>query len=270
MKAQFELEWLGGPAGARLRRRRPFVDGLPWGSIDLSAFEPAALLEARKVWTNGTFTEYASAAAFASMATAFMECGAPIDLVAAAADFVVDEMNHTELAARMVMELGGAEPYVADLEMVSPVTTKGAPALLRAAELAIKISCVGEALSVPILTASMNGAGNELTRAVLARLLRDEGAHARIGHWFLDWAQGRLEADARARLATIALDAVAVYAPLWRATPCESCKPVPEFGGIPLDAYRATMKKAVRVRIARPLAKHGIALDADRLADMLA
>ena len=45
------------------------------------------------MWTNGVFTEYASAAAFSALNIAFLECQAPVDLCAAAADFAVDELG---------------------------------------------------------------------------------------------------------------------------------------------------------------------------------
>ena len=44
----------------------------------------AASEAARVVWTESAFSEYASAAAFAAIATALLEAGAPIDLTAAA------------------------------------------------------------------------------------------------------------------------------------------------------------------------------------------
>jgi hypothetical protein len=125
----FELEWLGGAPEARLRKRRPGIEALPWGTLT-NALEDAA--EARRVWTNGAFTEYASAAAFTAMAGAFLECGAPIDLTAAASDCATDELFHTELASRLVMELGGAYPFDVDLAKVSPVTTPGVRPLVRA------------------------------------------------------------------------------------------------------------------------------------------
>src|SRR6185503_18129927 len=103
MFEQLELELLGGAATARLRRRRPGLIELPWGTLDRSRFSRNALDEARAVWTNGVFTEYASAAAFAAMASAFLECKAPIDLTATAADIVVDEIGHAELLSRLVM-----------------------------------------------------------------------------------------------------------------------------------------------------------------------
>ena len=72
-EAQFELEWLGGGSERLLRKRRPGTGELPWGTLDRELFSEDALLEARKVWTNGAFTEYASAAAFTTIAGALME-----------------------------------------------------------------------------------------------------------------------------------------------------------------------------------------------------
>jgi hypothetical protein len=260
---------LGGALTARMRRRRPGADALPWGTLDLSGFTTADVDEARKVWTNGVFTEYASAAAFSAMAGAFLECGAPIDLTAAAADIVVDELDHAECAARLVMELGGAVPYHADLALIAPLTTPGATPIMRAAELAVTTSCVGEALSVSALSRSLAITGVPLVAAVLGRLLADEGPHARLGATFLAWAQDRLSPGDRAQLAAIALDAIAVYAPLWQRDACTACE-APALGALPVATHARVMTDAVRTRVARPLARLGIAIDPARLDAVLA
>jgi hypothetical protein len=269
MLDQLELELLGGPAEARLRRSRPGADDLPWGTLDRSQFSCDGLLEARAVWTNGVFTEYASAAAFASLATAFLECRAPIDLAAAAADIVVDEIDHAEIASRLVMELGGAVPLHANFAMVSPAASAGVSPLVRAAEIAIKTSCVGEALSISALSRSHAVADHPLARAVLDRLLRDEGAHARIGTWFLEWADDRLTADDRRHLAIVALDAIKVYQPLWRGR-CASCEAPAALGGMPVAIHAELMVDAVRTRVVRPLARLGIEVDRAELEEALA
>ena len=268
MIEQLELEMMGGAPLSRLRRRRPGIDDLPWGTLDLAAFTPGGVMEARQVWTNGVFTEYASAAAFTAMAAAFLECGAPIDLTAAAADIVVDEIDHAEVASRLVMELGGAVPYHADLALVSPLTTAGASPVVRAAELAITTSCVGEALSVSALSRSIELTDHPLVASVLDRLLRDEGPHSRIGAWFLTWAGDRLTPADREHLAAIALEAIAVYSPLWRGR-CEACEAPADLGGGPVKSHAQTMVDAVRTRVARPLTRLGITLPADRLDALL-
>lgn len=267
-KGQFELEWFGGPVERRFRRRRPGVGELPWGTFDAKHLEPEDLREARQVWTNGAFTEVASAAAFSAFATSLLECAAPIDLVGVAADFVVDEMSHAEIASRLVGEMGGAAPFEVSFERISPVTTPGASPLLRAAEIAVKTSCVGEALSVPALRVARSVADQSLVHSVLAKLLADEGPHAKIGDWFFEWAEDRFSDQDRAHLADVALDAIEVYAPLWQRESC-GCPDVASAGVAPRDDYGAAMVSAVRTRIAAPLARRGIYIDGERLASLL-
>jgi hypothetical protein len=251
---QLALEWMGGATERRMRASRPAFDDLPWDSFDLAQCEPESLVEARQVWTNGVFTEYASAAAFSAMNVAFLQCGAPVDLCAAAADFALDELVHVTLVSRLVMALGGATPYVADLEQIAPRSSE-LPPRLRAAELAIKISCVGEALSLPALTASHRGASHPLARAVLDRLRHDEGPHASIGHWFLAWADAWLTPGDREYLGAVARDAIAVYEPLW-LTPDAADRTVQSHDGE--TSYRAYMEHAVAHRIVGRLARAGI------------
>jgi hypothetical protein len=264
----FELDWRGGATAARLHARRPAGAALPWGSIDLARYPDAHAIEARKIWSNGVFTEYASAAAFASLTTAMLECGAPVDLVAACADIVVDEMFHVELSSRLTMELGGALPIAFDVANISPTRTASRP-LMRAAEIAVVTSCVSESLSVPAMARSRTLADEPLVRAVLEVLLADEGPHARLGFWFLDWAADRLTDDERARLAQLAGDAIEVYAPLWQDGPCESC-PLPRGLGGHDEVGREALRRAVDVAIATPLSRYGIALDRARVAALAA
>ena len=126
---------------------------------------------------------------------------------------------------------------------------------LRAAELAIKISCVGEALSLPALSASHRGAAHPLARAVLDRLRHDEGPHAAIGHWFLAWAEHWLTPGDRELLGAIATEAIAVYAPLWLDAPATHT--VIDQSGDELS-YRRYMQSAVDERIIARLARNGI------------
>lgn len=262
----FELEWCGGPIAARAAAsRRRGGPEIPWGTLALHRYDEASLLEARKVWTNGAFTEYASAAAFSSLTGAMLACGAPVDLVAVTASAVGDELAHVELASRLVMEFGGATPYHVDLANVAPLTTEGVRPLLVAAEIAITTSVVAEALSVPILARSHALATEPLVRAILATLARDEGQHARIGAWFLAWAEPQLSPGDRAFLAGVAADALDVYAPLWREPRCATCTPHEALGGLSDEAYRRTLRTAVTRRVLPTLRDLGIELAPERL-----
>ncbi|HEY0992427.1 MAG TPA: ferritin-like domain-containing protein [Kofleriaceae bacterium] len=263
-ESQLELEWLGGPSERRLRASRPGFDDLPWDSFEPRAddAENPNLIAARALWTNGVFTEYASAAAFSALNIALLECQAPVDLCAAAADFAVDELVHVSLVSRLVMTLGGATPYLADMTRIAPAPSAvaGLSPRMRAAELAIKVSCVGEALSLPALSASHRGATHPLARAVLDRLRHDEGPHAAIGHWFLAWVDPWLTAGDREYLGNVATEAIAVYEPLWREAHHDT---VDEHYGT--TSFRDYMQHAVDERIVGKLAKVGIHCAAGRV-----
>ena len=263
----FELEWRGGATAKRLHARRTGIEELPWGTLAIADLHPTYRFEARAIWSNGVFTEYASAAAFSALTTALLECGAPVDLVAMSADIVVDEMFHVELSSRLTMELGGALPIEFDLANVAPAPSTQRP-LMKAAELAVVTSCVSESLSVPAMARSRVLATEPLCRAVLDRLLADEGPHSRLGFWFLDWAAEQLTDGERAELAATAVTTIEAYASLWQDS-CTSCPPPLGLGGHD-EIGKQDLRAAVRQMIARPLARYGIELDAQRLAQLVA
>lgn len=262
-RARFELDWMGGPAAAHFRRLRPDTEGLPWESLDARAF-PAALVErARLSWTEGAVGEYTSAAAFAALLRDLLEARAPLDLIGMASAFVADEIFHVELNARMAMRLGGAAPFLVDFEALVPAVDAAADPFARAVERAVRLSCAGEALSAPLLAGTAAVASHPLTRAVLARIARDEPAHARLGYLVLEWAAPRLDDALRARLVAAAAEVAIDYAPTWRVLPESSdCgdfarADVHALGWMEPRRYRATARRALR-GIERNLCRAGL------------
>jgi hypothetical protein len=256
----FALSLLGGPWGRRLAPRRAWIDDLPWDEA-----LPAGADSARVVWTRTAFSEYASAAAFAEVAAALLAAGAPIDLVAAAGDFVVDEIVHTEAAARVAAALGGAVALEVDLERL--VRPPAAPdPLVRAAELVVRTSCVGEALTVPILKLSRQLAGSAVIDGVLARVVADESAHAQLGWWFLDWAEPLLDDGARVWLGGVAGAAIRAFAPLLGGSCSSGRSEGSGLGALTCERYDPAFAEAASRHVARPLAVRGIEVPAADLA----
>jgi hypothetical protein len=251
----FELALIGGPWARRLAPRRAWLDELPWDER-----LPDDVGDACAVWTRTAFNEYASAAAFAEVATLLLACGAPIDLVAAAGDFVVDEIVHTEAAARLAAVFGGAIALEVDLAKLVRPSLAGDP-LLRAAELIVRTSCVGEALTVPVLKVARDVAGSPLVTAALAHIVADESAHAQLGGWFLDWADAHLDDAARAHLGRIAGRALRDLAPAGEARGCGS-----GLGRIDCATFAATLAIGTARHVARPLAARGIEIPREDLA----
>ena len=112
----FELSLLGGAAERRYRRLRPEVEAMPWGTLrdGLAARPPEQILAARQVWTRAAFQEHRTGAACAKTLEALIAARAPLDLIAVATRFPLDEMAHVELCARLCAELGGGIPLLHD------------------------------------------------------------------------------------------------------------------------------------------------------------
>lgn len=252
----FELEAIGGPLARRLARRREESGEPRWHELTALAAEPSAEA-ARVVWTQSAFSEYASAAAFAEITSGLAAVGAPIDLTAAAADFVVDELVHAELSARVAMALGGAVPLEVDLtRLVRPPTTQ--VPLLAVAERVVRTSCVGESLTVAVLLAAKARARSSVVADVIGRIVRDEAEHAELGWTFLDWAADRLSAGDRAHLARAASHAIASFAPLFS----RDCDEPGALGVLSCAEFDPVFEQALAKRVVAPLGERGIAVAA--------
>lgn len=251
----FTLDAMGGLWARRMDKRRAGLD-VDWSDIAREA-TPELIASARDVWTRSAFSEYASGAAFAQIAAHLLAAHAPIDLIAAAGDFVGDEMFHAELASRVAMALGGATPLEVDYAKLAR-PPEGEGALLRAAELVVRSCCVGESLTVPILKQSRRTAGSRTIEAVISRILRDEAQHAELGWWFLDWAD--LTDRDRAHLGAIAGATIRSFTALFG----RDCARSEGLGALPCARFDGTFLDAVANDVVAPLAERGIVVaDAD-------
>jgi hypothetical protein len=257
---EFSLEAMGGPWARRLDKRRAGLEEIDWSEIAREA-TPEIVETARDVWTRSAFSEYASGAAFAEIAAHLLAARAPIDLVAAAGDFVGDEMFHAEMASRVTMALGGARPLDVNYEKLVRPPQAGSP-LRRAAELVVRSCCVGESLTVPMLKQSRRAAGSRTIEAVIGRILRDEAQHAELGWWFLDWAE--LTDDDRAHLGVVAGATIRSFSVLFD----RECAASEGLGALPCARFDGTFLEAVTRDVVRPLAARGVVVPDADVADL--
>ncbi len=254
MTSIFAPTRLDGPWTRRLAPRRAWVDALPWEE------RLADDLGARHSWTQAAFSEYASAVAFAEIAATLAAAAAPLDLIAVAGDFVIDEIVHAEASARLAAALGGGIALEVDLSrLVRPPV--GADARFRAIELVVRTCCVGETLTVPLLALARSLSASPLVALAIGRILRDETQHAALGAWILDWADGWLDDDERTRLGRIAGAALRSFAPVLGGG-CSGSG----YGTLACERYDACFARAALRRVAVPLAARGIVIPADDLA----
>lgn len=72
--------------------------------------------------------------------------------------------------------------------------------LQRVTQMMVRICCVGEVFSLPMLTGAMRASRHPLTRAILEQIVRDEAMHGKLGWLYLDWAKDALTLAERDRL----------------------------------------------------------------------
>lgn len=276
MSAPFTLEWLGGPAEFHFRTARPEGD-FDWASLEPARYPPSLVAAARDVWMGVVLAEYSAIAAFADVVLALTQARAPLDLIGMTGDFLADEVRHVELAARVVMQLGGAPARSLDTTRLSPRTPSAASAFQRANELALRIGCIAEVFASATAVPIMRETTHPLLRSVYESILRDEARHCRFGSLYFEWAVDRLDAAERARLGAVTLDALQIYAPLWRrAQALADSQPewqgfdVHELGWMEPSRYVPLARNVVRQEILPPLRKLGLILPEEQLETLLA
>jgi hypothetical protein len=261
----FELELLGGPTEQRFRRMRPEIEEMPWGTLDLATASEEARTLARLAWTGAAYQEYRTALACAVTLKALIEARAPVDLIAVASRFPLDEMVHVELAARMAMEFGGGSEIVYDAKAMVVEPDPEASPFLQAAECAVRFFCVGEAISIPLLRETWHIAEHPLPKAVMGLIVKDEAAHGKFGFTFLDWAESRLGKADKAALGKAADRAIRFLYRQWRLTHENRRSQLHEgdvLGWMKTDEYLMRARRAMQSEVIAPLEARGIPISA--------
>jgi hypothetical protein len=257
----FELELLGGPTERRYRKMRPEVEAMPWGTLDFGKTSPEDRIAARKAWTGAAYQEYRTGIACTATLRALMEAQAPLDLIAVASRFPLDEMVHVELCARMAEECGGGTEVRYDPDFVVVEADPAHRPLLRLCELAVRFFCVGEAISIPLLRATWHHSKHPLPKAVLGRIVKDEAAHGIFGFTVLDWAADKLSDADRVHLGKQADLGVAFLERQWAELakrPRSASHEGDVLGWMQTGTYLDAANVALLRDVVNPLVKRGI------------
>ena len=256
----FELSLYGGAVERRYRRLRPEVETLPWGTIQVDRHPPEVVEAARRAWTEAAFQEHRTGAACAATLKALIACRAPLDLIAMASRFPLDEMVHVEMCARLVAELGGGVALMHDPRLMIVEPPRDMPVLLQAAELIVRNFCVGEALSIPVLRGSWHASRHPLIREVLCRIVKDEAAHGQLGWFFLDWAEEKLGEPERKHLSFIAGQTVSAVVERWKTIVPRPNSPLDSdaLGWMESSSYLELARRSLETHVLEPLRERGI------------
>ncbi len=262
----FELELFGEGVERRYRKLRPEVEAMPWGTIDASAIPEAERIAGRMAWTGAAYQEHRTGVACCATLRALMEARAPLDLIALATRFPLDEMVHVELAARMAMELGGGTEIRHDPDRMILDASASLRPLVRAGDMVVRFFCVGEALSIPLLRGTWHAVSHPLAKAVLGRIVKDEAAHGTFGFTFLDWAMPHYSVEDRAHLGRAADLAIQFIARQWQDL-ARRRTPGTDVAGAALawmktDDYLSLARRSLATKVIAPLVQRGIPITA--------
>jgi hypothetical protein len=218
----------------------------PWSSLVADA--SARMAQARRFWSENAFNEYASSVAMAQMSEALQAAGALLS----AASFVEDERTHQALCSGVARRCGGgvAIPYQPE-SLTAKV--EGSPSE-RATALVVRVCCLGEAVSLPLLSGNLRSTEQPLARAVLERIVRDETRHARFGWDYLEWAKP--DEPERRKLGAMVGAALQQLAPL-----LDGEGDLADGGGLgwmSAREWRQLARRSVEEALLRPLARAGI------------
>ena len=274
MKVPFELEWMGGAAAHHFRKARPTTEELPWGTVDVSRYAPAAVERARGSWTEVAINEYRAVASFCEVLRALVDVKAPLDLLGMTSDFLADECSPVELPRRMAMDRGGGAPRMVDLDAMA-TRPRGLTAFQRANELMLRVSCVAEAFSGGTASVSLASTTHPLPRAVYETILRDEAHHRRLGGLYFEWALARIDEEELRRLGRVLLSSLQPLSPFWKSRASRAASEVPDddlhaLGWLQRIEFAPIAREVVVRDILDPLATIGIAISAEERAALVA
>lgn len=275
--ALFELEWLGGTTEHFFRRARPDADKVPWGTLDVGRYAPDLLQAVRGSWTEVSMNEYRAVASFAEVIRALADAMAPLDMIGMASDFLADEVLHTELAARVAMELGGAAPMTVDMDRFALRADLRMPAKMRANEVLLRVCCVGEAFAFGVGAPALKLPSHPMIKAVSEIIMSDEARHKRLGAVYLEWASPDWDDAERARLSRVLEESMKGLRAFWSDEPAEVKDGVTargfrvdhlhELGW--LESARATpLAREVAKELLVPLEQHGVRLSDEARASL--
>lgn len=214
--ALFEVGFAGGASLHAWQAASEDFAAWDWASLVAEEYPAHVRLAARLSWTEAAFNEHCTAAAMAQMLDALIVAGAPLDLLGVVSTFPLEELVHVELCGRLAMRLGGGAPIAYDPEDLRLDFAPGLTPLQRANELVLRVCCVGEAFSLPMLAGARRVATHPLVQRVLTRIVHDEAPHGLFGWRWFDWAAPSLGADERDRLHDVAIDAIGHVRDRWR------------------------------------------------------
>jgi hypothetical protein len=265
----FEVGLAGGSAQRRWRDDYGDMgEAFSWDSLKQGEYPEDLVETARLRWTRNALNEFVTCTVMGQLLMLMGQANIPLDLWSLAATFPREELLHVELCSRIAMQLGGGAPIAYDSDqLVYAIDSEQSP-LEQCNEMVVRLLCVGEGFSLPMLYGSMQATTHPLVNSVLTRIVKDEVMHGRLGWLYMDWVQHELGSAERERLGAIAGEGITEYRALYRdlrsqemveGTPDgDALAFARELGGMTVADYSDLARKTIQTDIVERFEGYGI------------
>ena len=257
----FELALAGGAAEDRYRALRPEIEAIDWDGLVPKGASEAQLAAARQQWTAGALQEYATAATHAVTLNLMLRARVPLDLSGMFSRFLLDEIAHAELCARVAGALGGGAPVRYAPEQVFPDPGDIEDPRLECTLRIVRDCCVSETIAHALLRAGARAATDPVLRQVHRTIAKDEAVHGRFGWIFLEWASEGLTERGWREVARAANEEIARHRSLWKVLAAEGAafSKWSVCGSLGVERYLREGEAAIAKQVSPGLARYGLA-----------
>lgn len=169
-----------GDCGGRVERNR--ADG---GRVDASSLTAKTRETLGQYWAQIGLMEHASIAAFARFALQLMHVGAPLALLSAAQQAMLDETAHAKACFGIASALCGRSVGPGKLPLENALAETSLEDIVR---LTVREGCIGETIAAIEAAEARATTQDPHIRAVLGQIEADELRHAELAWRFVQWA----------------------------------------------------------------------------------
>lgn len=183
-----------------------FIDGSMQREISLEAFkrfdkkayDKQQLAWGVEAWQLRTLDEYRSQVAFTFLLSDLTQLGFSFDVLGTAMRVVRDEARHVEICRRLVKAFGGSDQIKGEPSYAMPDANM--PVMRRVLHSIVGALCIGETISVKLISSVRKSTLDPLTHEALTCLAADESIHGRFGWIMLELLWPHASPDDRASI----------------------------------------------------------------------
>jgi hypothetical protein len=234
---------------------------IPWAEFDRKKYPKPALSLALDAMMGLARGEYSALDAFARLSSGLARNGAPLDLIAAAAQIPADEIRHAEYALQMASLYAGEDVAV---DVDSSAFDLGWPAAdgLESLDRAmLELPTISETLAAALLVECRERATDPVARALFSAIVADEIHHLRLGWYYLAWREPQWTRAERQRAADVAGESIVrVEEQFWfgRDAPRGSRRAAAALGVLDSKTQRAVVRRVMEREIVPGLDAFGL------------